>query len=61
MKYEASLLTGDYGAPQTRARLIVLATLNGLPPMDLPAPLHAKYNVDEKAIIDAFEESEVHS
>jgi len=56
--YEQRLHTGCYGVPQTRPRLICLATLAGLPTVEMPEPEHAKYETDEDAIISAFEGSE---
>ena len=48
---------GQFGCPQTRDRLIVLATLNGLETLELPEPVHAKYKHDEDALVRAFDES----
>ena len=45
MVYEKSLLTGRYGCNQTRPRLIILATLNGMPAMAIPEPQHALHEV----------------
>lgn len=54
MTYDDKVITGLYGCPQTRARLIVLCSRDGLPMLAMPPPLHCDWKEHESLLEEAF-------